>query len=245
VTRYKAIVEYLGTNLLGWQSQSDGPSVQGLIEDAIFKFRTRKIPVYGAGRTDAGVHALGQVCHFDLENEIDPFIVQSAINYFLKPHRICLVRCEIAPDDFHARFSAIERHYLYKINNRPVPTVIDRDMVWAVRRPLHLDAMKKSAQHLIGTHDFSSFRASSCQSKSPIKTINTIEIERHMNEIHIYVSARSFLHHMVRNIVGTLVEIGIGKRTPSDIKDILNAKSRVASGQTAPAQGLYFLRVDY
>jgi len=243
--RYKITIEYLGTNLCGWQRQDNAISVQELLEKAIGSFSGESPTVHAAGRTDAGVHALAQVAHFDLIKEYEVFAVTRAINHFLIPNLVAVTNCEMAPHDFHARFSAKARHYLYRINNRPGKVAIESDRAWWLYKPLDIAAMQKAAEHLVGMHDFSSFRASECQSISPVKTLDKIEIMRVGDEVHFSLSAKSFLHHMVRNIVGTLVMVGHGKWLPDDVLLALKAKKREAAGPTAPAYGLYFAKVDY
>lgn len=242
--RYKAIIEYLGTGLAGFQTQANAPSVQQTIESSIEKFSHEKVTIYAAGRTDAGVHAYGQVIHFDLEKHIEPHIVTRALNHFLKPN-ISTISCEIVGEDFHARFSAKKRHYLYRILNRESHSAIHSGQLWHVRHPLDIKSMSEASKYLIGMHDFTSFRCSSCQAKSPVKTLTNIEISSTMEEVQIGVSAPSFLHNMVRNIVGTLVMVGTSKWKPEDVKTALEAKDRSAAGPTAPAHGLYFMKVDY
>jgi tRNA pseudouridine38-40 synthase len=243
--RYKITVEYCGTGLVGWQRQCNGLSVQEILENAIHQFSNESPITYAAGRTDAGVHALAQVCHFDLAKDHEPFAVVRAINHFLKPHQVAVLDCIYAPEDFHARFSAKARHYLYRINNRKAQMALDQERVWHFRHELNVDAMQEASEYLIGQHDFTSFRATSCQAKSPLKTLSQLDIKRHNDEIHFVLSAPSFLHHMVRNIVGTMVLVGIGKWKPFDIAKALEAKQRGSAGITAPACGLYFVRVDY
>jgi tRNA pseudouridine38-40 synthase len=243
--RYKITIEYLGTNLCGWQRQDNAPSVQELLEKSIYSFSGESPTLHAAGRTDAGVHALAQVAHFDLLKEYDVFATARAINHFLMPNLVAVTNCEMVSDDFHARFSAKSRHYLYRINNRPGKVAIDSDRAWWLYKPLDIKSMEQAAKYLVGKHDFSSFRASECQSASPIKTLDKIEITRVGDEVHFSVSAKSFLHHMVRNIVGTLVMVGHGKWQPDDVLLALKAKKREAAGPTAPAYGLYFTRVDY
>jgi len=243
--RYKITIEYLGTDLSGWQRQANAMSVQELIEEAIYSFSSERTTTHAAGRTDAGVHALAQIVHFDLEKEHEPYTVMRAINHFLQPHIIAIIDCETVTDDFHARFSAKARHYLYRINNRRGKVAIDQDRVWWIHDKLDVSAMQQAANYLIGQHDFSSFRASECQAKSPVKTLTSLNIVRRGEEIHFSVSAPSFLHHMVRNIVGTLVMVGQGKWRPEDVLHALKEKKREAAGPTAPAYGLYFVKVDY
>jgi tRNA pseudouridine38-40 synthase len=245
LNRYKLILEYVGTGLAGWQYQNNSISVQQIITEAISSFSGEVVVLHSAGRTDAGVHAIAQVAHFDLVKYFDPFQVMQAINHFVRPHLIGVVKCEIVSQDFHSRFTAIKRYYVYRITNRPGIVVIDKDRTWWIRQPLNIDSMHEGAKHLIGNHDFTSFRAKHCQARSPMRTLDSIEIIKDHDEIKIYVSAPSFLHHMVRNIVGSLVLVGMGKWTSDDIKIALNAKKREAAGPTAPACGLYFLKVDY
>ncbi|MDF2965005.1 MAG: truA [Rickettsiaceae bacterium] len=245
MARYKIIVEYVGTNFCGWQRQASGLSVQGLLEEAISKFTNEQVTVTGAGRTDAGVHAIGQVAHFDLVKDFTPYTVLRAINHFLNPNLIAVQECEIVSEDFHARFSAKRRHYMYRIINREGKLIIDVDRAWQVRQLLDLNKMQQAAHYLIGEHDFTSFRTVHCQARSPIKTIERIELEKNYNEIRLHISAPSFLHHMVRNIVGALVKVGVGLLQPEGIKDILLAKDRSKAPPTAPAHGLYFTKIEY
>lgn len=243
--RYKIIIEYFGTPFVGWQMQKTGLSVQGVIEEAIYSYTKQQVFVYAAGRTDAGVHAKGQVGHFDLEEGLEPIRLMKAINHFMRPHKVAILSCEKADNDFHARFSATKRHYEYIILNRKAPSVIDENRVWYVHAFLNLEKMQQAASYLVGHHDFSSFRAGECQAKSPFKTLEKIEIIREGDYVKFYLSAISFLHHMVRNIVGTIRLVGEGKIPPEDMKRILEAKNRVAAGITASPDGLYFMRVDY
>lgn len=243
--RYKITLEYLGTEFVGWQKQINGLSVQECLENAIHSFSKEQPITYAAGRTDAGVHALGQVCHFDLSKEHTPQVIIRALNHFLKPHPIVIKHCKIVSHDFHARFSATSRSYIYKINNGHTPLAIEKDKMWWVRYPIDIQKMQEGANYLIGQHDFTSFRATACQAKSPIKTINTILITKHDDIISVAITAHSFLHHMVRNIVGTLVLVGTNKWSPTDVKTALEACARSAAGMTAPACGLYFTSVLY
>lgn len=243
MTRYKINLEYDGTDLIGWQTNQDGPSVQSLVEDAIFKFCGENVEVYSAGRTDAGVHAISMVAHFDLMRDQDEQTVMRAMNFYLVNKPVAVLSCEKVSDDFHARFSCVARHYKYVVINRSAPVVLDKNRVWWVPQKLDVGAMKTAAQKLIGKHDFTSFRAAQCQAKSPIKTLDSVSITQNGEEITFEFSARSFLHHQVRNMVGTLVEIGMGK--PYDIDKIFDAKDRSAAGITAPASGLYFVAADY
>jgi len=243
--RYKIVIEYFGTNFIGWQKQLSGMSVQSVIEDAIFAFTKEKAMVYAAGRTDAGVHARGQVGHFDLQESIGNVKLMRALNHFMIPNKISIISCEEVTEDFHARFSAQKRHYEYIILNRSAYGVIDENRVWHVHQYLDVDKMKKAAECLLGHHDFSSFRSKECQAHSPMKTLDQLDIMRDGDFVKFKLSAKSFLHHMVRNIVGTLSMVGMGKFCPEDVQKILDAKDRVVAGVTASADGLYFMKVDY
>ena len=245
MTRYKLTLEYDGTPFVGWQRQTEGPSVQEALEDAVFKFSGERPTVVAAGRTDGGVHALGQVAHLDLDKRADPFRIMEAVNFHLKPLPIAILACEPAAADFHARFSAIERRYRYRIVNRRAPLTLDRDRAWRIIFPLDAAAMHDAAQLLVGEHDFTSFRAADCQAKSPVKTLEQLDVARYGDEIEITARARSFLHHQVRNIVGTLKLVGDGKWAARDVSRALAARDRAAAGQTAPAEGLYLVSVKY
>ena len=235
MTRYKINLEYDGTNLIGWQENRQGPSVQSLLQDAIFKFCGEHVTVFAAGRTDAGVHAINMVAHFDLEKEQDAETVKKALNFYLVDLPVSVLGCEKVSDDFHARFSCIKRHYKYVVINRSAPVVLQKNRVWWVPQKLDIEKMKAAAQKLVGKHDFTSFRSIQCQSKSPIKTLDECKITQNGDEIILEFSARSFLHHQVRNMVGTLVEIGIGKDL--DIDKMFAAKNRSAAGGNAPSSG--------
>lgn len=243
--RYKLTVEYDGTGLSGWQRQPNVPSVQQHLEDAVEKLCGEKITSQVAGRTDAGVHAIAQISHVDLPKEYDPFVVQQALNYYLHDTRIVIEAVEAVDEEFHARFSAKSRHYLYRILNRRAPSALDRERVWHVPVVLDVDKMREAANLLIGTHDFSSFRDTHCQAKSPIKTLDKLDITPHGEEIHITCEAQSFLHHQVRIMTGTLAWVGRNKWQLSDVQKALDAKYRAAGGPTAPAHGLYLVRVGY
>ena len=243
MSRYKLTLEYDGTNLIGWQENRQGPSVQSVVKDAIEKFCGARPDVVGAGRTDAGVHAVAMVAHCDIPGNHSAQTVMRALNFYLVGLPVSVLSCESVDDDFNARFDCVARHYKYVVLNRGASPVLQRDRVYWVPRKLNVDAMRMSAQKLLGNHDFTSFRASECQAKSPVKTLDRIEIIQSGDEIIFEFSARSFLHHMVRNIVGTLIEIGLGKTY--DIDAVLAAKNRSAAGPTAPASGLYFIRADY
>ena len=243
--RWKLTIEYDGGPFVGWQRQPNGPSVQAALEDAVFAFTGAKTLVQGAGRTDTGVHALGQVAHVDLDDRFDAKTVREAMNHHLKPDPVAVLSAEAVALDFHARFSAKGRAYLFRILNRRAPAVIDRGKVWAVARPLDAGAMHEAAQVLVGRHDFTSFRASECQADSPVRTLDRLDVTQHGEEIHIEADARSFLHHQIRNFAGTLERVGRGKWTADDVAEILAAKDRAVAGPTAPPQGLYLTRVDY
>lgn len=245
MTRFKLTLEYDGGPFVGWQRQENGVSVQQVLEEAIFAFCGERPTVYAAGRTDAGVHALGQVVHVDLAREASPETVRNALNYHMKPSPVSVLLAEFAPAEFHARFSAKWRAYLYRIVNRRAPLAVERGRAWLVTAPLDAAAMQAGAQHLIGHHDFTSFRSSICQSASPMKTLDLLEIEREGEEIRIRARARSFLHHQVRNMVGTLKLVGEGKWAPDGVAKALAAKDRSAAGPTAPTDGLYLMAVGY
>jgi tRNA pseudouridine38-40 synthase len=243
--RYRIIIEYDGTPFQGWQWQPNAPTVQGVLEEAVRRFSSESPSVRGAGRTDAGVHALAQVAHFDLDREWDAFRVRDAVNFHLKPAPVVILSCERAPSDFDARFSAIGRHYLYRILARRAPPALDRDRVWWLARPLDSDAMHAAAQRLLGKHDFTTFRSSQCQAQSPVKTLDRLDVSRFGEEIQIRASARSFLHHQVRSMVGSLKLVGEGKWTPDQLRSALEAADRKVCGAMAPSAGLYLAKVDY
>ena len=243
--RYRLLVEYDGRPFAGWQRQENGPSVQDALEKAIFRLSAERVTATGAGRTDAGVHALGQVAHFDLVKESAPGKVRDALNYHLRPAPVGVIGATIAASDFHARFSATARTYLYRVLCRHSPPVLERDRVWHIRRELDVEAMHAAAQLLLGQHDFTTFRSSECQAKSPVKSIDRLSVRRAGNEVHIEAHARSFLHNQVRSIVGSLKLVGEGKWRPADMAAALEAKNRARCGPVAPPEGLYLVRVDY
>lgn len=243
--RYRLTLEYDGTHYAGWQRQEEQLSIQECLEEAIFCFCQVRVQAFAAGRTDSGVHARGQVVHIDLPREMTPFTIQRAINFHLKPHPIMVVEARPVSDDFHARFSAIRRHYRYHIINREAPLALDLYRAWHLKFPLDVSAMQQGANHLIGQHDCTSFRAKQCQAKSPIITIDHLSFTTEGDRIFMDISARSFLHHMVRNIIGTLVQVGLGRMEADHVKTILEAKDRAEAGPTAPPSGLYFMHVDY
>ncbi|HVH74482.1 MAG TPA: tRNA pseudouridine(38-40) synthase TruA [Stellaceae bacterium] len=243
--RYRLTIEYDGTGLVGWQRQANGLSVQEALETAILRFCGERVTVHGAGRTDAGVHALAQVAHCDLARAAAPDVIMSALNHHLRPAAISVVAAAPAPAGFDARLSAILRVYRYRILNRRAPPAVERGRVWHVAPPLDLAAMREGARHLIGRHDFSSFRDSLCQAKSPVKTLDVLELSAAGEEIHIEARARSFLHHQVRNMAGTLKLVGLGRWRPEDMARALAARDRRAGGPTAPAEGLTLVEIRY
>jgi tRNA pseudouridine38-40 synthase len=243
--RYKLTIEYDGSPFAGWQRQPNGRSVQEAIEDAIAGFSGEQATISGAGRTDAGVHALAQVAHVDLAKDWPADTVLDALNYHLQPEPVAVLAAESAAEGFDARFSAKARHYLYRIVNRRPPLTVDAGRAWRVKAPLDAEAMDAAAQRLIGTHDFTTFRNAACQAKSPIKTLDRLSVRREGEDIVIEASARSFLHSQVRSIAGSLRLVGDGRWSADDLAKALAAKDRKACGPVAPAQGLYLLRVDY
>jgi len=243
--RYKMTIEYDGGLFAGWQLQADAPTVQGAIEDAIFALTGARPTVHAAGRTDAGVHARGQVAHVDLKRDWDTWTLRNAINAHLRPHPVSVLAIETVNGEFHARFKAIRRSYLYRIANRPAPLALDRGKAWWHPVKLDHEAMHEAAQALIGKHDFTTFRAASCQAQSPVKTLDRLDITRDGDMIDCTVEARSFLHHQVRSMVGSLKLVGEGKWRSGDIRDALEARDRTRCGPVAPPTGLYLMRVDY
>ena len=243
--RYKLILEYDGGPFCGWQRQAHRASVQQALEDAVTAFCGERVTVQGAGRTDAGVHALGQAAHLDLAREVRIDSLRNALNYHLRPAPIVVLEAAAVTDDFHARFSARARHYRYRIVNRAAPLALERERAWFVPGRLDPEVMHEAASRLRGQHDFSSFRGALCQARSPIKTLDSLTVTRRGAAIEITVQARSFLHHQVRNMVGTLKLIGQGKWAVDRIDAVLAARNRAAAGPTAPACGLYLVRVDY
>jgi tRNA pseudouridine38-40 synthase len=243
--RYKLTIEYDGTPFSGWQIQANGPSVQGQLRAAVRAFSGEDVILRGAGRTDAGVHALGQVAHLDLTRDWPADTVAKALNYHLRPDPIAIVACEAVEADFDARFSAKSRHYLYRIVNRRAPLAIETNRAWRIVYPLDSGAMAEAARHLVGRHDFTTFRAAGCQAKSPLRTLDVLSVERLGEVIEIRASARSFLHHQVRSMVGSLKRVGEGKWTAEALREALLARDRRRCGALAPAHGLYLTRVDY
>jgi len=243
--RYKLTIEYDGTGYAGWQRQKNLMSIQGALEDAIFKFSKEIVTLHASGRTDAGVHARGQIAHVDLQKTYQTFQIRNAVNSYLDRHSIRIIEVENVDESFHARFSSVERRYLYMILNRPVSSPLERYRAWHVYKPLNVELMHEAAQYLLGHHDFSTFRASECQSLSPMKTLDQLDVLRRGDYIEIIARSRSFLHHQVRNMVGTLKLVGEGKWSLEDFQNAFEARDRRRGGVTAPPQGLYFIGVHY
>jgi tRNA pseudouridine38-40 synthase len=243
--RYKLTIEYDGTPYVGWQAQDNGASVQGVLTEAVAAFAGERVVIGAAGRTDAGVHALGQVAHVDLAKDWDTETVRDAINFHLRPQPVAVLAAERAAPDFDARFSAVKRHYLYRIVNRRADLTLEQNRAWRVPRLLDAEAMHAAAQHLIGRHDFTTFRSTECQAKSPVKTLDRLDVARDGDEIRVTAAARSFLQHQVRSMVGSLIHVGEGKWRVDDLATALAARDRTACGQVAPPHGLYLVRVDY
>lgn len=243
--RFKLTLAYDGGPFMGWQRQDHGPSVQAALEDALSRYCAAPVTTQAAGRTDAGVHALGQVVHADITRPDPPGKVQDALNALLRPLPVSVLSAERVAADFSARFDAVGRAYLYRILNRRAPPALERGHVWHVARPLDVPAMQEAAQALVGHHDFTSFRAVHCQSKSPVKTLDRLTVEHVGEEVQLRAAARSFLHHQVRNMVGTLVQVGLGRWQVDDVARALAARARAAAGPTAPPQGLYLVGVSY
>lgn len=243
--KYAFIVEYDGTPFCGWQRQSGVLSVQEVLENALKIALRHEVVVFGSGRTDTGVHAWGQVAHFESPYAVDAFKLRDSLNALVRPHPIAVHQVFAVPDTFHARFSARERFYTYLIQNTRFPPALERNRMWHIAVPLDAEKMNQAAQLLIGKHDFSTFRATECQAKSPVKTLNHIAVRRDGDKITVSVSARSFLHHQVRNMVGSLALVGRGKWTVQAFKEAFDACDRTKGGPTAPARGLYFERVVY
>lgn len=243
--RYKLTIEYDGTPFVGWQIQAAALSVQGVLTEAVSAFAGERVTVNGAGRTDAGVHALGQVAHVDLSKEWDTDTVRDALTAHLRPHPVAVVAAERVAADFDARFSAVQRHYLYLIVNRRPDLTLERGRAWRVGKPLDARAMHAAAVRLVGKHDFSTFRDAECQAKSPVKTLDRLDVHRDGDNVSIEASARSFLHSQVRSMVGSLVAVGDGRWSGADLSAALAARDRTACAPVAPPEGLYLVRVDY
>ena len=241
---YKIVIEYDGTNFVGWQQQENGQSIQSALQEALIKLSSEKVTIFGAGRTDAGVHAYGQVASFSLSKKIETDVIRDGLNQHLRPQPIAIQKAELVEDDFHARFSAKKRWYEYKIINRRPPLTIDLNRAWCVYKNLDIEKMKIESSAFLGKHDLHAFRSAHCQSKNSVKTIDSVSIKNKGEEIIFEVSAKSFLHSQVRIMVGTLVDIAKGNINKTII-DIINSKNREVAGQTAPANGLYLKKIDY
>jgi len=244
-TRFRLTVEFDGRPFMGWQRQSHGPSVQAALEAAAFAILGEPIVIHAAGRTDAGVHGLGMVAHIDIEKPMTPYRLMEALNARLRPNPVAVLACEPVASDFHARFSCVARHYEYRILNRRAPLTLDAGLVWRIPGALDTDAMHAAAQCLVGRHDFTTFRSVHCQADSPLRTLDRLDVMREGERITVHASARSFLHHQVRSMVGCLSLVGQGKWSGDDLRLALEAKDRAALGFNAPPDGLYFVRADY
>ena len=245
MTRFRLTVEYDGRPYMGWQRQPHGPSVQGAIEDAVRRTFGEVGAVHAAGRTDAGVHARGMVAHVDLERPITPFRLLGALNAGLRPNAVSILECAVVSDDFHARFQCLGRHYEYRIINRRPPLTFESGLAWRLPVALDAEAMHEAAQRLVGRHDFTTFRSVHCQADSPVRTLDRLDVVREGSAITVHASARSFLHHQVRSMVGCLSLVGRGKWSADDLQAALEAKDRTRLGLNAPPDGLYFMRADY
>lgn len=245
MTRWKLTVEYDGGPFFGWQRQGEDPTIQLALERAINTMTGEQVTVHAAGRTDAGVHALAMAAHVDIDRAVTPHRLREGINALVRPDPVAVLEVEPVADDWHARFSCTGRRYLYRILTRRPPPVLDRGRVWHIGKAMDLEAMRAAAEHLIGTHDFTTFRSVHCQSASPVKTLDSLEVERVGDEIHISAAARSFLHHQVRSISGCLGMVGTSQWSPRDMKAALEAKDRAELGLNAPPEGLYFVGASY
>nr|WP_294846289.1 tRNA pseudouridine(38-40) synthase TruA [uncultured Sphingomonas sp.] len=245
MTRWRLTVEFDGGPFMGWQRQDHGPSVQQTLEDAIHRMTSEDAAVHAAGRTDAGVHGLAMTTHVDIARDLTDHRLREGLNALVRPNPVSVTEVASVDDNFHARFSCVGRRYLYRILNRRAPPALDRGKVWHIAVPLNAEAMAAGAEHLVGHHDFTTFRSVHCQSASPVKTLDQLSVERVGDEIHIRAAARSFLHHQVRSMVGCLALVGKGQRTPDDVKTALEARDRQALGLNAPPEGLYFVEAIY
>lgn len=245
MTRFALTLEFDGTPFFGLQRQAHGPSVQQAVEEAVHATTGETVTLHAAGRTDAGVHALGMRVHLDVAKKIGAFRLMEALNHHLRPNPIAVLDCEVVADDWHARFSCIGREYLYRIANRRAPLTLDLNRAWQVAQPLDADAMHRAAQALVGRHDFTTFRSVHCQAQSAEKTLNLLSVERVDEEVHIHAAARSFLHHQVRSMVGCLALVGMGRWREDHVAEALAARDRAALGLNAPSEGLYFVRALY
>ncbi|WP_442681264.1 tRNA pseudouridine(38-40) synthase TruA [Sphingomonas sp. ASY06-1R] len=245
MTRFRLTVEFDGRPFMGWQRQAHGPSVQQAIEEAAARATGEAPILFAAGRTDAGVHALAMAAHVDIAKPLTPFRLMEALNGLLKPQPIAILACDIVPEDWHARFSCIGRDYVYRIANRRPPLTLEAGRAWRIACPLNVDAMHEAAQHLVGLHDFTTFRSAHCQAESPVKTLDRLDVHRDGAHVLIEASARSFLHHQVRSMVGCLGLVGQGQWSVDDMRQALEARDRAALGFNAPADGLYFVGARY
>ena len=245
MTRWRLTVEYDGGPFMGWQRQEHGPSVQQAIEEALAKMTGEFPTVHAAGRTDAGVHAIAMSAHVELERELTEHRLREGVNALVRPSPVSVLSAQHVAEDWHARFSCVGRRYLYRILNRRAPPALDAGRVWHIAVPLDVDAMAEGAAMLVGRHDFTTFRSAQCQSDSPVKTLDALDVARHGDEIHVRAAARSFLHHQVRSMVGCLALVGRGQWRPSDMKAALEARDRSALGFNAPPHGLYFVEAIY
>ena len=245
MTRWKLTIEYDGRSFMGWQRQDHGPSVQQSLEEALFRMTGEMAAVHAAGRTDAGVHALAMAAHVEIEKGVTEHRLREGFNALVRPDPISVTTVEKVAEDWHARFSCIGRKYLYRILNRRAPPALDRGRVWHVAVPLDVEAMGEGAAMLLGRHDFTTFRSVHCQSNSPVKTLDELQVSRVGEEVHIKAAARSFLHHQVRSMVGCLGLVGRGQWQPGDIRKALEARDRAELGLNAPAEGLYFVEASY
>ncbi|URD62013.1 tRNA pseudouridine(38-40) synthase TruA [Sphingomonas sp. KRR8] len=245
MTRWKLILEWDGAPFMGWQRQDHGPSVQAALERAAKAMTGEQVTAHAAGRTDAGVHALGMAAHIDVAKDLAAHRLREGLNALLRPDPVAVLDAEAVAGDWHARFSCTGRRYLYRIANRRAPLTLDRGKAWRIGLPLDLAAMQEAAAHLVGHHDFTTFRSVNCQSDSPLKTLDRLDVERIGEEVHVHAAARSFLHHQVRSMVGCLALVGQGQWTADDMKAALEARDRGALGLNAPAEGLYFVEAAY
>lgn len=245
MTRFALTVEFDGRPFMGWQRQDHGPTVQQAIEDAAFAVTGERTTVHAAGRTDAGVHGVAMRAHLDIAKDIPAFRLGEALNALLRPAPVAILRCEIVPDDWHARFSCLGRSYEYRIVNRRTPLTWEKGLAWQVPQPLDADAMHRAAQLLVGRHDFTTFRSAHCQAQSPVKSIDRLDVVRSGDRVSVYAAARSFLHHQVRSMVGCLALVGMGRWSFDDMGDALKAADRSRLGLNAPPDGLFFMGASY
>jgi tRNA pseudouridine38-40 synthase len=245
VTRWRLTIEFDGTPFMGWQRQEHGPSVQQALEEAIHRMTGELAAVHGAGRTDAGVHALAMTAHVDIAKSLTEHRLREGINALVRPQPVSILAVQPAADDWHARFSCVERRYRYRILNRRAPSALDRGRVWHISVPLDAEAMREGAANLVGRHDFTTIRSAQCQSDSPVKTLDRLEVSREGDEVHVEAAARSFLHHQVRSMTGCLALVGRGQWSPDDMRKALEARNRAALGFNAPSRGLYFVEAIY